>query len=72
MGLELRQRYQMVSGELRTGGRRITLQEGRLTGTVFTFRAAGIRYRAEVDGATMTGAAGTADDAARWRATRHP
>lgn len=70
--LELRQRYQMVSGELRTGGRRITLQEGRLTGTLLTFRAAGIRYRAEVDGATMTGAASQADDTDRWRATRQP
>ncbi len=67
--LELRQRYQMVEGELRTAGRRITLQEGRLDGTVLSFRAAGIRYRAEVDGSAMTG---TADQAAAWRATHQP
>ncbi|MEE2635653.1 MAG: methyltransferase domain-containing protein [Acidobacteriota bacterium] len=67
--LELRQQYQMVEGELWTGGRRITVQEGRLTGTVLSFRAAGVRYRAEIDGATM---AGTTNQTDAWRATRQP
>ena len=67
--LELRQQYQMVEGELWTGGRRITVQEGRLTGTVLSFRAAGIRYRAEIDGTTM---AGTTNQTDAWHATRQP
>jgi len=67
--LELRQQYQMVEGELWTGGRRITLQEGRLAGTILSFRAAGVRYQAEIDGATM---AGTTNQADAWRATRQP
>ena len=67
--LELRQQYQMVEGELWTGGRRITVQEGRLTGTVLSFRAAGIRYRAEIDGTTM---AGTPNQTDAWHATRQP
>ena len=59
----------MVEGELWTGGRRITVQEGRLTGTVLSFRAAGIRYRAEIDGTTM---AGTTNQTDAWHATRQP
>jgi len=70
--LELQQRYQRVSGELRTGGRRITLQEGRLTGTILTFRAAGVHYRADIDGSAMDGTAHQGTETRRWGAARRP
>jgi hypothetical protein len=70
--LELQQRYQRVSGELRTGGRRITLQEGRLTGTVLTFRAAGVHYRADIDGSAMDGTTHQGAETRRWGAARRP
>lgn len=70
--LDLQQRYQRVWGELRTEGRRITIQEGRLTGTVLTFRAAGVHYQADVDGSAMNGTARQGTDAGRWGATRKP
>lgn len=48
--LTLRQDFQMLSGTLRTEGRTLPLEGGRVRGTEIAFRAGGTEYRGSVDG----------------------
>ena len=74
--LQLEQRFQVVSGRLRTAGRTVQIEEGRLNGTVITFQIGDTSYRGQVDQAnqanqaTMSGMAQTPDGTQDWRATR--
>ena len=74
--LQLEQRFQVVSGRLRTAGRTVQIEEGRLNGTVITFQIGDTSYRGQVDQAnqanqaTMSGVAQTPDGTQDWRATR--
>ena len=70
--LQLEQRFQMVSGSLGTEDRRVQIEEGRLNGTVITFRIGDTSYRGQVDQAqtTMRGVARTPDATMDWQATR--
>ena len=70
--LQLEQRFQEVSGSLRTEAGTARLEEGRLSGTVVTFRIGDTSYRGRVDQAqtTMRGVARTPDGTQDWRATR--
>ena len=68
--LTLEQQFQMVTGTLRTGGETVAVEDGRLRGAEFTFRAAGASYTGRVRGDRM---AGDADNGARrfgWHARR--
>lgn len=68
--LHLEQRFQTVTGQLRTESQTVPIEEGRLSGVTFTFRAAGTDYRAEVDEATMRGVARRDADTRRWQSER--
>ena len=70
--LQLEQRFQMVSGSLGAEDRRVQIEEGRLNGTVITFRIGETSYRGQVDQAqtTMRGVARTPDATMDWQATR--
>ena len=70
--LRLEQRYQTVTGQLRTADQTVPIEEGRLDGMTFTFRADGANYRAEVDDATMSGVADRDGDSRPWQAERIP
>ena len=64
----------MVSGSLGTEDRRVQIEEGRLNGTMITFRIGDTSDRGQVDQAqtTMRGVAQTPDGTEDWRATRVP
>jgi SAM-dependent methyltransferase len=53
--LTLEQKYQEVSGTLRTGGKSMRISDGKLRGTEITFVAGDMRYTGTVDGKTIEG-----------------
>ena len=67
--LSLDQRFQMVSGTLRTETGTIPIEDGRLRGTEIRFRAGDSRYTGSVDDTTMSGVAQTPSGAVNWSAT---
>ena len=71
--LQLEQRFQMVSGRLTRSGRSLEIEDGRLRGTVLTFRTGETRYRGRVDPAdatTIRGVAQTQSTSVDWSAKR--
>ncbi len=58
--ITLNQTFQMVSGTVKTGNVIAPISAGRITGDSITFSAGGTTYSAKIDGAKMTGTAGTA------------
>lgn len=67
--LTLSQRFQMVTGTLRLGGRQMPV-EGRLRGDRLGFLAGGTAYEGTVAGATIDGTATTGPSSFKWTATR--
>ena len=70
--LVLEQRFQVVTGELRTGSGTVAVEDGRLRGDRIGFRAGGARYTGRVTGDTLAGAAAAGARTFDWRATRAP
>lgn len=68
--LQLEQRFQMLSGTLRTNAGTVPIEDGRLRGTEISFQAGATSYTGSVRDTTMTGVALTPDGAAGWTATR--
>ena len=69
--LVLEQRFQEVSGHLRTADGTFAITGGRLEGDRIRFEAGGAWYAGRVaGGATMSGAARTPDEVTEWRAVR--
>ena len=68
--LVIEQRFQQVSGELRTAGGTIPLTAGRLRGEEISFEAGGVSYTGRVAGSTMSGTARTPAGFTEWRAVR--
>ena len=68
--LHLEQRFQIVTGQLHAGGQTVPIEEGRLSGSIFTFQAAGNDYRAEVDGTAMSGVARRNGETRQWQSER--
>jgi hypothetical protein len=64
------QNFQMLSGELTTGGKTETISEGRLRGTEITFTAGGAIYKGTVDGDTMKGTFTLNGKTTEWKASR--
>jgi SAM-dependent methyltransferase len=62
--LVLEQKFQMVSGTLRSGGATMQVSEGRLLGDRITFQAGGVKYTGRVNGDVIHGSGGA------WTATR--
>jgi len=70
--LVLDQRFQVVTGELRTGSGTVAVEDGRLRGDRIGFRAGGARYTGRVTGDTLAGVAAAGARTFDWRATRAP
>ncbi len=68
--LVLEQRFQMVTGTLRTSSGTVAIEEGRLRGVGLAFRAGGASYTGLVRGDVITGTADAGARATGWRATR--
>ena len=68
--LVIEQRFQEVSGELRTAGGTVPLTAGRLRGEEISFEAGGVSYTGRVAGSTMSGTARTPAGVTEWRAVR--
>jgi SAM-dependent methyltransferase len=70
--LSLTQEFQMVKGTLNSGGKSITVNDGRLSGTEITFTINGEKYTGTVNGDKMLGTAvNTSKGSTRdWTATR--
>ena len=60
--LVLKQQFQMVSGTLRTGGKAVRLESGRVRGEEIVFSAGGVEYKGRVNGKRI--------DADNWSAVR--
>ena len=70
--LVIEQRFQVVTGELRTGSGTVAVEDGRLRGDRIGFRAGGARYTGRVTGDTLAGVAAAGARTFDWRATRAP
>lgn len=68
--LVLEQRFQELSGELRTADGTVSISGGRLRGEEIGFEAGGVSYTGHVGGATMSGTARTPAGVTEWRAVR--
>ena len=69
--LVLEQRFQEVSGQLRTADRTLAVTDGRLRGNRISFEAGGTSYTGRVaDGSTLSGTARTPGGVTEWRAVR--
>ena len=67
------QKYQMVSGTLRSGANNAAITDGKLNGTQITFTAGGARYSGRVTGDRIEGTVqASAGGTTKWSATRAP
>jgi hypothetical protein len=67
------QKYQMVSGTLKSGANSAAITGGKLNGTRITFAAGGVRYSGRVNGNRIEGTAqASAGGTTKWSATRAP
>jgi hypothetical protein len=65
--LALKQEFQMLSGTLRTQGKNLPVQDGRVRGNEIVFTAGGVQYRGTINGKRIDG---TTANGAAWSATR--
>ena len=71
--ISLTQKYQTVSGTLKSGANSTAITDGKLNGTRITFRAGGVRYSGRVSGDRIEGTAqASAGGTTKWSATRAP
>jgi len=68
--LILKQEFQMVSGNLRSGGKTTTIFNGKLRGNDITFFVNDSQYTGRVNGKDIEGIITSGGDATRWTATR--
>jgi len=68
--LALFQQYQMISGELRSAGKVVSIANGRLRGDRITFTAGDVEYGGRVADDAITGRFGSGSTTGRWTATR--
>jgi hypothetical protein len=65
--LTLKQTYQMVSGDLKRGGKTVQIANGKLKGDRIMFNAGGSVYTGRVNGNGMEGTISSGGD---WKASR--
>jgi hypothetical protein len=68
--IALRQHFQFITGEIRTGAAATPISDGRLRGDEITFTAAGTRYSGRVSDRTIEGTASMGSSTSRFVATR--
>jgi SAM-dependent methyltransferase len=67
--LALEQKFQMISGTLDSGGKKVPITNGRMNGEEITFTAGNVTYVGQVKGNTMQGRTKGASNGA-WTASR--
>ncbi|CAN7235212.1 class I SAM-dependent methyltransferase [Bosea sp. LjRoot237] len=65
--LRLTQKYQMLTGTLTSGGKRVPISEAKMNGAEIVFTAAGRRYTGKVENNQITG---SREGGGNWTATR--
>ena len=68
--LELRQSFQMFTGDLRVGADRLPVVDGRLSGDRISFRIGDLHCTGRVIGNTMEGTSTSGSGLTKWNATR--
>lgn len=68
--LTLKQKYQMVSGTLKSGNVVTPVTEGRLKGDQISFKAGAAQYSGRVNGNVIEGVSKSGGNESPWRATR--
>jgi len=68
--LNLEQRFQMISGTLKTGRDRLPIANGSLSGNEIRFSIGDVHYTGQVIGQTMQGTFQSAGRTGQWRANR--
>ena len=68
--LALQQKYQMISGTLKSGGDTMQITNGRLHGDEISFTAGGAQYTGRVNGNAMEGTVKSGAGNGKWSATR--
>lgn len=68
--LTIRQDFQMLTGDFRTGARTIPLSEGKLQGEEIRFRIGEARYIGRVNGDTMSGTVHNGGNRKKWAAAK--
>ena len=68
--LTLRQKFQMVSGELTSESNTMKVTKGKLNGDQITFTIKGVQYSGRVNGNSMQGTVKTGGRNKEWSATR--
>lgn len=68
--LTLKQKYQMVSGTLKSGNAITPLTEGRIKGDQISFKAGAAQFSGRVNGNVIEGASKSGGNESPWRATR--
>lgn len=68
--LTLEQRFQMLSGALKSGSGSVSITEGRLRGDQISFAAGGAQYAGRVSGTTMDGTVNANGTKSSWTAIR--
>ncbi len=68
--LELRQSFQMLTGDLRVGADRLPVVDGRLSGNRISFRIGDLHCTGRIIGNTMEGTSTSGSDLTKWNATR--
>ncbi len=68
--LVLEQKYQVVSGSLKSGSNAAAISEGKLDGDQITFKVGDTQYSGKVTGEAMEGVARTGSGENRFQATR--
>ncbi len=64
------QEFQMLTGNITTGGNKLSITEGRLRGNEITFKAGGIIYTGTVTGSKIEGSCSSGGNVKKWGAIR--
>jgi len=64
------QEFQMLTGSMTVGNRKLTITDGRLRGNQITFTASGNMYTGLVDGSKIEGTFTLGGNTNKWSATR--
>jgi hypothetical protein len=68
--LTLEQKFQVVSGSLKSAGNSAAVTDGKLNGEQIAFKVGGTEYSGKVSGDTIEGVAKTGDKEEKFQATR--
>ena len=68
--MELAQNYQMVTGNMKTGGESYNIRDGKLRGNVLKFTCNGVNYECTINNSEMKGIAEKEGNTSAWEAVK--